>query len=163
MCIIIAATTIQGKEIKDVLDLAQGLEPLYGNASRYFIGIGLFAAGVTSAITAPLAAAYVANSCFGWKAGLNDVKFKSVWFIILMIGVLFLTFGYRPIEIIQFAQIANGILLPIIAVFLLWAVNNTAVMGKFKNTKYQNIIGTVIIFLAVVLGFKSILTVIGLF
>ncbi|MGF1558028.1 MAG: Nramp family divalent metal transporter [Flavobacteriaceae bacterium] len=163
MCIIIAATTIQGKEVKDVLDLARGLEPLYGNASRYFIGIGLFAAGVTSAITAPLAAAYVANSCFSWKAGLNDIKFKSVWFIILMIGVLFLTLGYLPIQIIQFAQIANGILLPIIAVFLLWAVNNTAVMGKFKNTKYQNIIGTVIIVLAVVLGFKSILTVIGLF
>jgi len=163
MAIIIAAAAIPGKEVKGVMDLAKSLEPLYGESAKYFMGIGLFAAGVTSAITAPLAAAYVANSCFGWKADLKDIKFKSVWMIILGLGVFFLSFNIRPIEIIKFAQVANGILLPFIAVFLLWIVNRSSVMGKFKNTLTQNIFGVLIIVLAVFLGAKSIFKVFGLF
>jgi Mn2+/Fe2+ NRAMP family transporter len=162
MAIIIAATTIKGGEVKNVMDLAKGLQPLYGDAAKYFMGIGLFAAGVTSAITAPLAAAYVANSCFGWKAGLKHMKFKLVWMIILIVGVLFLSFGIKPIEIIKFAQVANGILLPAIAIFLLWVVNRSAVMGKFKNSIIQNIFGFIIMGLAILLGAKSIFKVIGL-
>lgn len=162
MCIIIAASTIQGETIANVLDLAKGLQPLYGNAAKYFMGIGLFAAGVTSAITAPLAAAYVVNSCFGWRVGLKHIKFKMVWMAILALGVGFLFFGYTPIEIIKFAQVANGILLPLIAVFLLWIVNKVSVMGEYRNTKFQNGIGILIIVLALALGLKSIFKVIGL-
>lgn len=162
MAIIIAATTIKGGEVKNVMDLAKGLQPLYGDAAKYFMGIGLFAAGVTSAITAPLAAAYVANSCFGWKVGLKNMKFKLIWMVILGVGVLFMSFGIKPIEVIKFAQIANGILLPAIAVFLLWVVNRPSVMGKYKNTLLQNIFGFIIIALAIVLGAKSIFKVIGL-
>jgi len=163
MAIMIAATTIQGGEVKSLLDLAKGLRPLYGDAAKYFMGIGLFAAGVTSAITAPLAAAYVANSCFGWKVGLQHFKFKLVWMFILGLGVIFMSLGIKPIDIIKFAQIANGILLPVIAIFLLWVVNRTSVMGAYKNTITQNIIGFIIIALAILLGAKSILKVIGLF
>ena len=163
MAIVIAATAIPGKEITNVMDLAKGLEPLYGNSAKYFMGIGLFAAGVTSAITAPLAAAYVASSCFGWNAGMKDLKFRIVWMIILGLGIFFLSFGIKPIEIIKFAQVANGILLPVIAIFLLWIVNKSSVMGKYRNTKMQNILGLVIIVLAVVLGVKSIFEVLGLF
>jgi NRAMP (natural resistance-associated macrophage protein)-like metal ion transporter len=163
MAIVIAATAIPGKEVANVMDLAKGLEPLYGNSAKYFMGIGLFAAGVTSAITAPLAAAYVASSCFGWNSGLKDLKFRIVWMIILGLGIFFLSFGIKPIEIIKFAQVANGILLPVIAIFLLWIVNKSSVMGNYKNTKTQNILGLVIIVLAVVLGVKSIFEVLGLF
>jgi manganese transport protein len=163
MAIVIAATAIPGKEVTNVMDLAKGLEPLYGNSAKYFMGIGLFAAGVTSAITAPLAAAYVASSCFGWNAGMKDLKFRIVWMIILGLGIFFLSFGIKPIEIIKFAQVANGILLPVIAIFLLWIVNKSSVMGKYRNTKMQNILGLVIIVLAVVLGVKSIFEVLGLF
>jgi len=163
MSIIIAATTIQGGQVESVMDLAKGLQPLYGYAAKYFMGLGLFAAGITSAITAPLAAAYVVNSCFGWKAGLKHMKFKLVWMVILSVGVVFMSLGIKPIEVIKFAQIANGILLPAIAIFLLWVVNRTSVMGKSKNTVLQNVFGFVIIALAVVLGAKSIFKVIGLF
>ncbi|AZQ58356.1 divalent metal cation transporter [Maribacter sp. MJ134] len=162
ICIIISASAIQSTTVNDVMDMAKGLEPLYGSAAKYFMGIGLFAAGITSAITAPLAAAYVANSCFGWKADLKNIKFRLVWMLILGLGVFFLSFGIKPIEIIKFAQIANGILLPVIAVFLLWVVNRVSVMGTYKNTKFQNIIGIVILALSILLGAKSILKVFGL-
>lgn len=163
MAIIIAATTIPKSDVSSVLDLAKGLEPLYGNGARYFMGIGLFAAGITSAITAPLAAAYVVNSCFGWKAGLKDFKFKLVWMIIIVLGVLSLTFGISPIEIIQFAQVTNGLLLPVIAIFLLWVANKVAIMGSNKNSTAQNVLAIFIILLVILLGMKSIFKVAGLF
>ncbi len=143
MAIIIGAAAIPEKSVSGVLDLAKGLEPLYGNAARYCMGVGLFAAGITSAITAPLAAAYVADSCFGWKAGMKDYRFRSVWVIILILGVLFMSFGIKPIEIIKFAQIANGVLLPFTAVFLLWAVNSSALMGRYRNKTLQNVLGII--------------------
>lgn len=159
MSIIIAATAIQGDAIRSGADLAKGLEPLYGNFAKYFLGIGLFAAGITSAITAPLAAAYVANSCFGWNANLKNIKFRLVWAFILLLGVLLSSLQFSPIEIIKFAQVANGILLPIIALFLLWVVNKTEVLGKYKNKLSQNIVSGIIILITIVLGFKSILKV----
>lgn len=65
----------------------------------------------------------------------------------------------NPIEIIKFAQVANGILLPVIALFLLWIVNKTSVLGAYKNTIVQNIVSSVIILITLILGFKSILKV----
>lgn len=163
MAIIITASGIPDKEITDAMGLAKGLEPLYGDGARYFMGIGLFAAGITSAITAPLAAAYVANSCFGWKAGLRDRRFRTVWIIILGLGVFFLSFDITPLEVIKFAQVANGILLPVIAVLLLWIMNKASVLGAYKNTRLQNILGICIIALTLLLGVKSIAKVFGLF
>ena len=159
MCIIVAAASVDLLEVDNVMDMAKALEPLYGTSARYFMGIGLFAAGVTSAITAPLAAAYVAANCFGWNNGLRDTRFRMVWMVILGLGVFFLSFNIKPIEVIKFAQIANGILLPIIAIFLLWVVNRSVLMGENKNTDLQNLLGISIVLTAVFLGVKSILKV----
>lgn len=159
IAIIITATGNPIKEITTALDMAEGLRPLYGDSAKYFMGVGLCAAGLTSAVTAPLAAAYVVNNCFGWNAGMKDVRFKLVWMAIILLGAIFMFFGIKPIEIIKLAQVANGLLLPIIAIFLLWVVNLKEVMQGHHNTKIQNVLGLVIILLAVVLGGKSILTV----
>ncbi|WP_286828018.1 Nramp family divalent metal transporter, partial [Maribacter sp. UBA4516] len=83
--IIISAAAINSLEVNNVMGMAKALEPLYGSAALYFLGIGMFAAGITSSITAPLAAAYVANSCFGWNAGLKDFKFRMIWMVILFL------------------------------------------------------------------------------
>ncbi|MBT8183127.1 MAG: Nramp family divalent metal transporter [Eudoraea sp.] len=162
IAIIISAAAISSTEVKDALDLAKGLEPLYGQSAKYLMGIGLFAAGITSAITAPLAAAYVANSCFGWNAKVTDLRFRVVWMVVLFIGVITLSFGIRPIVIIQFAQVANGLLLPIIGIILIWIVNKASVLGNFKNSIWQNISAIIIIILVIVLGAKSIFTVFGI-
>jgi len=160
--VIVAAAAIPTKEVTGVMDLAKGLEPLYGSTAQYFMGVGLFAAGITSSITAPLAAAYVTNNCFGWNAGLKDWRFRIVWSLVLIIGVLFLSFDIKPIEVIKFAQIANGILLPVVAILLIWMVNKTNVMGAYKNTVLQNVLGCLIVGLTFFLGLKSILKVFGL-
>ena len=87
LSIIITAASVNNKDVNGVIDLAKGLEPLYGKFAIYFLGIGLFASGITSSITAPLAAAYVAKSCFGWDDSLKSQKFRAIWIIILFIGV----------------------------------------------------------------------------
>ncbi|MGJ8667131.1 MAG: Nramp family divalent metal transporter [Patiriisocius sp.] len=156
IAIIICAAGAQQTEINNAADLAKSLEPLYGNLAKYLLSIGLFAAGITSAITAPLAAAYVAKGVFGWNVGLKDFKFRMVWGFILVIGVVFSSIGFSSIEIIKFAQIANGLLLPIIAGFLLWVVNKKNVLGNYVNSKLQNILGFIILITTILLGARTI-------
>ncbi|RCW92763.1 Nramp family divalent metal transporter [Winogradskyella arenosi] len=159
MCVIISASAIQMQDIKSASDLALGLEPLFGRFSKYFLAIGLFAAGVTSAITAPLAAAFVASGCLGWGSDLKSRKFRAVWMAIVLLGVLFSSLGFKSIEIIKLAQVANGLLLPVVAGFLLWVMNKSSVLGKYVNTKKQNALGILIMVVTIVLGLKGVLTV----
>jgi len=156
MCIIISAAAIQHQEVNSAADLALGLAPLFGNYAKYFLALGLFAAGITSTITAALAAAYVATGCLGCKTDLKSIKFRGVWMLILFLGVLCSSLGIKPIEIIKFAQVANGMLLPVIAGFLLWLMNKKSVLGDFKNSKIQNAMGFIILAVTIFLGLKSI-------
>lgn len=163
IAILITASAAPLQDVTNVMDMAKGLEPLFGKSAIYFMGIGLLAAGITSAITAPLAAAFVASSCFGWDGGMKNKKFKLIWSVVLFFGVFFLSFDIKPIQVIQFAQVANGILLPVMAMLLLWIVNKKTVMGVHKNSLLQNVLGFIIVGFAIFLGVKSILKVIGLF
>ena len=162
MSIIVAAASFPSSGIASAADLARSLEPLFGDAAKYFLGLGLFAAGITSAITAPLAAAYVAVGCFGWENDLKSMKFRTVWMLVLFIGVLFSTVGIKPIVVIQFAQVANGILLPVIILFLLWIANKRRVMGKYKNSLLLNCAIIFILLFTLYLGARSIGKVFGL-
>ncbi len=154
--IVIAAAASQLQEVTKVTDLAEGLTPLYGSLARYFLGFGLFAAGITSSMTAPLAAAFVARGCFGWETDMKNYRFRLVWMIIVLIGMLFASLQINPIELITFAQVTNGLLLPVVAIFLWWVVNKTDLMGIHKNTLLQNILTFLIILVALLLGLRSI-------
>ena len=160
LSIIITAASVNNKDVNGVIDLAKGLEPLYGNFAIYFLGIGLFASGITSSITAPLAAAYVAKSCFGWKDSLKSGKFRAIWIIILIIGVLVSMVKINPIEIIKFAQFSNSLLLPIIAIILLWLINNKNIISSKYSYRYQNILGFFIVIISLILGTKGLISLI---
>tara|TARA_B000000532_G_scaffold235253_1_gene220416 strand:+ start:420 stop:1610 length:1191 start_codon:yes stop_codon:yes gene_type:complete len=160
LSIIITAASVNNKDVNGVIDLAKGLEPLYGNFAIYFLGIGLFASGITSSITAPLAAAYVAKSCFGWQDSLKSRKFRAIWIIILIIGVLVSMVKINPIEIIKFAQFSNSLLLPIIAIILLWLINNKNIINNKYSYRYQNIFGFLIVIISLILGTKGLISLI---
>ena len=159
MCILISAAGVGNQNVNNAVDLAVSLKPLFGDYSSYFLSIGLFAAGITSAITAPLATAYVVTGCFGWESSLKGNEFRIVWIAILILGVLFSSIGFTSIEIIKFAQIANGLLLPIIAGILIFMVSKNSVLGKYKNSKFQNILGAIVLIVTVFLGARMILRV----
>lgn len=159
MAILISAAASGISSVDSAADMAVSLEPLFGKSATLFMAIGLLAAGITSAITAPLAAAYVVKGCFGWKNGLRSVQFKSVWAGVLSLGVFFSSLQINPIEIIRFAQIANGILLPVVAIFLFWVVNKYAVLGRHRNSRLQNLLGILVLAISIFLGIKAIINV----
>ena len=162
MSIIISATSITAQHVVNASDLAKGLEPLFGNFATYFLAIGLFAAGITSAITAPLAAAFVASGCLGWSTHMKDSKFRYVWMFILLLGMILSSLEIKPIELIKFAQVANGILLPLIAGFLIWVANKSSVLGIYKNSVLQNIAAFIIFGISILLSFVSLHNVLNL-
>ena len=157
LSIIITAASVSNQNVTGVIDLAKGLEPLYGKFAIYFLGLGLFASGITSSITAPLAAAYVAKSCFGWNNSLKSNRFRLVWIFILTTGVIVSMIDINPIEIIKFAQFSNSFLLPIIAITLLWLINDKNIISPKYNYKYQNIFGFFIVIISLILGVKGLI------
>ncbi len=161
--VITSAVAFYGTDtvVNNASDLAIQLEPILGNWATAFIGIGLFAAGLTSAVTAPLAAAYATCGIMGWKKDMKSARFRSIWMVILGIGVVLSAVGLKPVPAIVFAQAANGILLPIIAIYLLWVMNDKKLLGEHRNHLSMNIIGGLVVLVAIFLGLRSLLSVIG--
>jgi manganese transport protein len=158
-----------GRTVASASEMAAQLEPLLGSWARAFFAAGLFAAGMTSAITAPLAASYAVAGALGWPRNLRDRRLRAVWGAVLLAGVPFAIAGTRPtiplgfgeVSIIVFAQVANGILLPAIAVFLLVAVNDRARMGAHVNGPVRNALGGVVVLTTMVLGATAVWRAIG--
>ncbi len=153
-----AAAAFFGQQvnIRSAADMSVQLEPLLGSWATVSMGIGLFAAGISSSITAPLAAAYALAGMLDWPTDGKDVRFKLAWAVVLFSGLVLALSGYKPITIIWFAQIANGILLPLLAMFLLYVMNQTNLLGRYRNTWLHNILGVMVIFVALFLGGKSL-------
>ena len=147
--------------LTEALELAPGERDAFLEQA-YFFATGLLAAGLTSAITAPLAAAYATAGALGWGGGLKDLRFRAVWAVILIIGVVVATFGQKPVAAILFAQAANGIILPVIAVFLLIVLNRSDLLGKYKNGVVANLMGGAVVLIVTGLGAYKLLTVFGL-
>lgn len=158
-----AATTLGGGggEISSAADMARSLEPVLGSWAGSFFAAGLFAAGITSAVTAPLAAAYATAGALGWPRKLTDPRLRAVWGGVLGVGVLLGVLGVRPVPAILFAQAANGILLPAVAVFLLVAVNDKRLMGSRRNRIASNLVGAAVVLVATLLGARALLSVVG--
>lgn len=142
--------------------LALQLEPLLGSWARYVFAAGLFAGGLTSAITAPLAAAYAVCGALGWRNQLSAPGFRLVWLLVLGTGTAFAALGSKPLTAILFAQVANGFLLPVVAVFLLVVMNQRSLLGEFTNGPVANLLGAVVVAVAFGLGAVKLLGVTGL-
>lgn len=147
----------EGIPLESGIQMAQQLKPLFGNFANIMFGLGFFAAGLSSAITAPYAAAYASSGILNWKGGQNSKGFRAVWMGVLLAGMTVALLNLKPLSVIVFAQVANGIILPLAAVFLLVVLNNRRKMGQLANTRRQNIIGGIIILIVSVLGLWNIL------
>ncbi len=160
-CIIITGAFTYGSQISGIHNLSGAFTSLYGNVGKYLFGFGIFAAGFTSTITAPFAASVVAKGLFAWKDESDAFKIRLVWITVLTTGFIFASLGYKPIEIIKTAQFANGILLPFIAGFLIWVVNQRSIMGVNVNTRFQNVLGFFVLIIVIGLGLKGVAVLFG--
>ena len=119
------------------------------------------AAGLSSAITAPLAAGYAVTEIVKLRPELKDRVFRWTWQSVIIIGVLFASLSVKPLQLILLAQIANGALLPIIAIFILWVSNDKTLLGGRSNNAAQNLLGCLVVGITLVLGSHSILLAVG--
>ena len=163
MAILVTAASAGSEGISSVIDLAAILKPSLGEWSKYIVGFGLFAAGFTSSITAPLAAGLVTASVFRSNEGVVSKRFsKFAAILVFAIGWVVTMVGSAPIEIIKFAQIANGILLPIVAITLFILSRNKSLLGELANTKGQNILGIILVLFTLILGLMGLSKALGL-
>ncbi|MCG6948927.1 MAG: divalent metal cation transporter, partial [Acidobacteria bacterium] len=141
--------------------LAAVLADRLGRGAELSLAVGLFAAGFTSAVTAPLAAALTARSLLGGK---NDPRwreisgrYRAVWIGVLLTGMAFGVADVQPIPVIILAQAFNGVLLPLVAVFLWLAVNDRDLLGeRGANSRPQNLIMGTVVLVCAILGVRGV-------
>lgn len=136
-----------------------------GPWAKPMVPVGLLAAGLSSAVTAPLAAALTARGLWGGTespdgaSGWSRVgwRYRLVWLAVLGVGVGFGVSGVQPVPVIVLAQALNGVLLPLVAIFLLLAVNDRRTMGdKAVNGVVANVMATGVVAVALVLGLNGL-------
>jgi Mn2+/Fe2+ NRAMP family transporter len=157
IAIMIVGTNVSGEF--SFFALGEELSKKAGPFIKTLFGIGLFAAGLSSAITAPLAAAITGQSLVGYDRedwGPRSLNFRKVWGVVLGIGLFFGVFNINSIAIIILAQALNGFLLPLVAIFLLFAVNDKNLLGaKYSNSIVSNLLMLGIVGVTVHLGLTN--------
>jgi manganese transport protein len=158
--VLVAGTALGGG--LEYAQLASVLDLRLGSGAGASLALGLFAAGFTSAITAPLAAALAARSLLARaddpRWGVNSYRFTAVWAGVLAFGVAFGIADVRPVPVIILAQAFNGLLLPLAAVFLWTTMNDRQLLGEIGvNSAAQNVVMGAVVLACVMLGLRGLL------
>lgn len=155
--LITAGTLIHGKEVTSLVELSEPLKPILGDLAPIFMSVGLFSAGLSSAIASPMGAAATISSCLRWKGGVKSKKYRLVFAIVIFIGIITSSLGFEPLEVLLIAQALNGIILPLIAILIFVILNKKNMMGKFANGIVLNIIGLFVVLVVSFLGVYSLI------
>jgi NRAMP (natural resistance-associated macrophage protein)-like metal ion transporter len=167
--IVACAATIHAsghQQIRDAGDAALALKPMAGSAAAALFAFGLVNASLFAASILPLATAYTVCEGLGFEAGINKRLHEAPAFYSLYTGLIILgglavliLNESRQVPIMLLSQVANGILLPLILIFMLRLCNREDLMGSYRNTRTFNIIAwttcVVIIVLTLLLVIRS--------
>jgi manganese transport protein len=160
MAVLIVGTAVTGEFTYE--NLVTALSGKLGRWAIYIFGLGMFAAGFTSAVTAPLASAITAKSLFlatsvaRWQV--TGRYFRAVWIFVLLTGLVFGFTNLKPIPVIILAQALNGLVLPVITVFLLFVVNDIRLMGKKGiNGPVLNVFMGMVVWITLIIGLTNII------
>jgi NRAMP (natural resistance-associated macrophage protein)-like metal ion transporter len=148
--IIVAAGAViwkapNGVHISNPAQAAAALQPVAHGYAKALFSIGLFSASLLAAAVLPLSTAYTYSEAFGWEIGISR-KFREApifysiysFCIVFGAGAVLLT-GRHLIALMIRAQAVNGILLPVILIFMLKLINRSDVMGKYTNSRLYNV------------------------
>ncbi len=149
-----------------------GLEPVAGRLAELLFAIGLFGASVLAATIMPLSTAYVICEAFGWESGLGkrfgDARaFFTIYTLVLVVGALVVLIpGIDLLPVIIGSQNLQGLLLPIVLVFMVVLVNDRRLMGHHANGRRLNVlawacVGLVVVLDVVLLG-STLLSAVGI-
>ena len=148
----------QGIEVESAEAAAAALEPFAGQYAKALFAIGLVAASLLAACVLPLTTAFVICEAFGWEAGVSFTwkeapLFKGIFtFVIVVSAVVILIPNIDLMGIMLTAQFVNGVILPVLLVFMAIICTDKHVMGKYAVGKFTRII---LCFTIVVVGILS--------
>ena len=156
-CVYSSGAGDEAVKFSKATDVVRQLRPALGDWAGRIFAVGLFAAGFTSSITAPVAAGYAAAGCFGWPNELSDWRLRTVSSVVVLFGGVFAVLaGTSPTQVIVLAQVANGMLLPVVAVVLLVLLNRSKLMGEHRNGVFSNVLGFLVVAVVTVIGYKNL-------
>ncbi len=150
--------------VETAKDAALALRPLAGQYAATLFALGLINASLFSASVLPLATAHYVCESLGFEAGVNrTIRQAPVFYglyIALIAGacVIVLLPGAPLLSIMFLSQVANGILLPFILVFMLLLVNNRRLMGAYTNSRVFNGIAWATVMVMIVLTLALVVT-----
>ena len=134
------------RDIGSAQEAAESLAPLAGIYAKYLFAFGLLNASLMAAVIVPLSTAYAVTESLGWESGLGrrirelPLFYGTYGVLILFSGLVILFSSSSLITIIIQAQVVNCALLPIELILMLILINRRRVMGKYRNTVWDNVI-----------------------
>lgn len=146
--IVATAATLyaRGITIRDAADAAIALEPFAKGYAKTLFAIGLFNASLLASAVLPLSTAYTYCESFGWEIGVSRSykeapAFYGIYTALIAVGaIVALLPGFDPIKAMLLAQFVQGILLPIILIFMLKLINDPEIMGEHVNSAWYNVV-----------------------
>jgi Mn2+/Fe2+ NRAMP family transporter len=146
--IITTAATLHraGIAVETAADAARALEPLAGIYSKQLFAIGLVGASTLAASILPLSTSYAVCEALGWESGVSKGWRDAPAFFTLYTALIALGAGVvllpnlSLIRIMLVSQDVNGILVPVVLVFMLVLINNRRLMGKHVNGRVYNVL-----------------------
>jgi Mn2+/Fe2+ NRAMP family transporter len=151
------------KDIKDAADAAIGLKP-FGQYAFLLFSVGLFNASFFAACILPLSTTYSVCEGLGFESGL-DKRFKEApvfyWlytFLIVVGAAVILIPGFNLVQMILFSQVINGVLLPVILIFMTLLINKKGIMKEWTNSPFYNVVswGSVALMIGLTLALVAI-------
>jgi Mn2+/Fe2+ NRAMP family transporter len=155
-----ATIYVRGIQVNNVADVSAALLPLAGQYASVLFAFGFLNASLFAASILPLSTAYVVSEGLGLEAGVSKSfreapVFHGLYLGIIVVGALVIMIPNAPLlSILYFSQVVNGILLPIVLIFMLVIINDKSVMGEHVNSRIYNYItgATVIIMIGLSAG-----------
>ncbi len=158
--------------VNTAADAAKALQPIAGNAAKILFGIGIVGASLIAASLIPISSSFAFTEAFGLPKGLGLSYRRARAFYIIFLAqvilgaVLALIPDIPAFQLLILVQVLNGILLPIILVFIMLLINDARLMGDLINTRLYNVVGwgtIALITLAILFDFaQQFLPVIGI-
>jgi Mn2+/Fe2+ NRAMP family transporter len=170
--VVTCAATIHasGKSVADVKDAAMALFPLAGKYCGGLFALGLLNASLFAASILPLATAYQVSEGRGWERGLDRSfgeapEFYSVYTLLIVLGAGLVLLPHAPLlKIMYLSQVLNGLLLPLVLVFMLLLINDKKIMGEYCNSRTYNVLSWLCVALVSALGvYLTVMSIVQLF
>jgi Mn2+/Fe2+ NRAMP family transporter len=159
---VVATVVLQGDSEGPILErLMTAIDHRIPGVGTWVVGGGLFAAGLTSAIAAPMAAGWTVCGVMGWSTDAQSGSFKVVALSVLGAGLTFALLIPRPDALIIAAQATNAVLLPLIAGILLVVANSTLIPALYRNRRLHNGVAASVVLLVFILGLGKVISLLG--